>query len=240
MNGQPFFFDNNVFDDETLASMDGIEKPEFTKSQLDTLQKEAFEKGKLAGFEESETSTTKNILSVLEKIERDMTVLFAAENDREEKYEEEAVHLITMIMDKVFPLYMAEYGEKELQSSVKNILSDHNTPESIKIEIPEDLLPSLGKFIKNLEGTLDKNITLIPKESLQKYECHILWPDGGVICNRATLVEKTLGIMKEALAERGISVHDKSDGDENNEHSSDVQHEKSNKPDKQHAAGETS
>ncbi|PCI56039.1 MAG: hypothetical protein COB36_04395 [Alphaproteobacteria bacterium] len=236
-NGQPFFFDNNLFDDEALASLDGLEKPEFTKSQLESIQKEAFEKGKHAGFEESETSTTKNILSVLEKIERDMTVLFAAENDREEKYEEEAVNLTFSIMRKIFPLYMAEYGEKELQSTLKNILSNHNTPEKIKIEVPENLMPSLDKYIKNLEGTLDKHITLTANADLKQHECHILWPDGGVICNRNIIAEKTLGIMKEALAERGVSVHDKDEPD--SETSSENEPVKSDISDEQHVAGET-
>ena len=236
-NGQPFFFDNNLFDDEDLASLDGLEKPEFTKSQLESIQKEAFEKGKRAGFEESETSTTKNVLSVLEKIERDMTVLFAAENDREEKYEEEAVNLTLSIMRKMFPLYMAEYGEKELHSTLRNILSSNNTPEKVKIEVPENLLPSLEKYVKEMEGTLDKHITLTVNASLKQHECHILWPDGGVICNRDIIAEKTLGIMKEALAERGVSVHD--EDEPKNEIQSENTPVKSDKSDEQHVAGET-
>ncbi|PCJ97550.1 MAG: hypothetical protein COA45_09815 [Zetaproteobacteria bacterium] len=234
MNGQPFFFDNNVFDDENLASMDGVETPEFTKSQLESLQKEAFEKGKRAGYEDSEASTTKNILSVLEKIERDMTVLFAAESDRGGKYEEEAVNLTLTIINKLFPLYMEEYGDKELQSALKSILSNHNTPEKIKIELPEILLAPLETFIKDMEGTLDKQITLSSNASLQRHECRILWPDGGVIYNQNIIAEKTLGIMKEALAERGVNVHDK--GVSKNKTMSDDQLEKS---DEQQTAGET-
>lgn len=231
-NGQPFFFDQHVFDDDDLAAVEGVEKPEFTKSQIASIQKEAFEKGKHAGFEDSETSTTKNILSVLEKIERDMSVLFAAENDRNKQYEEEAVHLTFSIMRKIFPLYMEEYGDKELQTTIKDIISNHNSPAKIKIELPESILPALEKHVKSLEGTLDKHITLIPNTSLQQHECHILWPDGGVICNRNMIAEKTLAIMKEALAERGVSVHD--EDEPKNETISD----KVAKSSEQHVAGE--
>ncbi len=59
-----------------------------------------------------------------------------------------------------------------------------------------------------MEGSLHKQITLVGDPSLDPKECRILWPDGGIICNQADIVQKTFSIMQEALAERGVSVHD--------------------------------
>lgn len=210
MTVKPFFFDNNMFDDEDLASIDSEEAAEFTKSQMEIMQKEAFDKGKKAGVLESETSTNKNILTTLEKIDRDMSVLFAAEHDRGAKYEEEAINLVFVIMQKIFPLYMEEYGNKELKGIIENILNDHNTPEKIHIELSKNLLPDLQNSINEMEGSLKKHITLSENTSLQNHECRILWPDGGVICNHHIIANKTLSIIKETLAERGVNVHDKS------------------------------
>lgn len=208
MTVQPFFFDNNVFDDEELTSLDNEEAAEFTKSQMETMQKEAFEKGKKAGFLESESGTTKSILSALEKIDRDMAILFAAEHDRGAKYEEEAVNLVFCIMQKTFPLYMDEYGNKELKGVIESILNDHNTPEKIHVELSKNLLPALENSIKEMEISLDKHITLSANTSLHNHECRISWPDGGAICNHSIIADKTLSIIKETLAERGVNVHD--------------------------------
>ncbi|MGH1378189.1 MAG: hypothetical protein ACRBB3_05140 [Alphaproteobacteria bacterium] len=237
MTVQPYFFDNNVFDDEDTASLSSEEAAEFTKSQMESMQREAFEKGKKEGFAESETSINKNILSTLQKIERDMSILFAAEHDRSAKYEEEAVNLVLNIMQKSFPLYMKEYGDKELKSAIEDILSSHNTPEKIQIDLPPSLMTSLEQSIKNMEVTLDKHISLKSNESLQEFECRISWPDGGIICNHSLIADKTISIMKEALAERGVNVHDEDSS--NNETTSDNKTAKSDRLSQENTAGET-
>ena len=211
MSGEPFLFDNNVFDDDNLADMAEEEiqaRLEFTKDELAAEKINSYEEGKIAGFKESEAGLTKTTLMLLQKIERDMAVLFAAEHDRSKEYEEESVHLSLCIIQKLFPIYMQGHGEAELKSAIKTALSDYNTPEKIKIELQKDILVSIEGYIKKLECSLHKEITLIPNENLNQNECNISWPNGGIICNRTNISEKILTIMKETLAERGISVHD--------------------------------
>ncbi len=208
MSGQPFLFDNHVFDDDPLIGMEDKERPEFSKTELEAATKKFYEDGKKAGLEEAQNSLRTQILGLLQKIERDMTILFAAEYDRYEKYEQESVHLAYEILKKMFPFCLETFSEQELVASIKKAVESCNTPEKIRIELHEDMIKPLEAEIKDTEQTLEKNIDLVSNNALQPYEARILWPDGGIILNRNQIAEKTFGIVKEALAERGVSVHD--------------------------------
>ena len=216
MGGEKFLFDNNMFDDDDLVSMTEEELsaiPEFTKDQLENARNKAFQAGKKAGIKESEEGLTKATLALLQKIERDMSILFAAEHDRTLEYESEAVHLSLAVIQKLFPLYTKEYGGGELEAAIKSILTNHNIPTKIEIEMHGDILSNMAKYIDDIGGDLNKKITMTANNNLNKGECNISWANGGIICNRDDIAEKTLEIMKETLAERGISVHDKEDNE---------------------------
>ncbi len=213
MGGEKFLFDNNMFDDDDLVSMTEEELsaiPEFTKDQLENARNKAFQAGKKAGIKESEEGLTKATLVLLQKIEHDMSVLFEAEHDRVLKYESEAVHLSLVIIQKLFPLYTKEYGGRELEAAIKSTLTNHNIPTKIEIEMHGDILSNMAKHIGD---ELNKKITMTMNNNLNKGECNISWANGGIICNRDDIAEKILEIMKETLAERGISVHDKEDNE---------------------------
>ncbi len=211
MNGEKFLFDKNMFDDDPLVGMEEeeIALPEFTKDQLEAEKSKAFAQGVKAGIKESEAGLTKATLSLLQKIERDMGILFAAEHDRANEHESEAVHLSLSIISKLFPLYSQENGNEELKNAIKTALSTHNAPSQVQIEMHSDILEKVKDNINDIGSDLNKKITMIPNSKLSKSECNISWPNGGIICNRDEIAEKTLQIIKEALADRGISVHDK-------------------------------
>ncbi len=219
MGGDRFLFDNNMFDDNPLAGMKGDELeslPEFSKKQLKEEKIKAYEAGQRAGFKDSEAKINKATLDLLQKINRDMSVLFAAEDDRMAQYEGEALHLSLFIIKKLFPLYTQEHGEEELKTAIKTAISAHDVPTQINIEMHGDILQNLETYIKDLEDDLGKKVTLRANNDLKQSQCNILWPSGGIICNRQTIAEKTFIIMKETLAERDISVHDDKDNEQDN------------------------
>ncbi len=221
MTGTPFFFDNNVFDNDADLIAKEAEKaqelPEFTKTELENAKAQSFSEGKKSGIQENEASTSNAALKVLQKIENNMSVLFAAEDQRASRYEEEAVHLSFSIIEKLFPLYTKEFGGEKLRKAIKEALCDHNTPQTVKIILHENIIPSMEVFIKQLENDFNKHITISPSPSCEENECQILWPEGGIICNHDKIAKKTLTIMQEALAERGVSVHDKDVRDDDND-----------------------
>ncbi len=216
MTGERFLFNNNVFDDDPLIGMEEeeIARPEFTKEQLEKERNKAYEIGKKAGFKESEEGLTKSTVSLLQKIQRDMSILFAAEHDRAIEYESEAVHLSLSIIQKLFPLYTQKYGQEELEAAIKACLTQHSSPSKIQIELHGDILDKIKPHIDDLGNDFGKEIKMIANNKLSMNECNISWLQGGIIFNRDLIAEKTLQIMKETLAERGINVHDKEAGKE--------------------------
>ncbi len=223
MTGTPFLFDNNVFDDDanlnTKNEDDAPEIPEFTKTALQNEKTESFNDGKKSGFKESETGISKNALNVLGEIENNISMLFDNEEARIKKYEEEALHLSLHIIEQLFPLYTEEFGNDKLQKAIKDALCNHDTPKIIEITLHENVMPSIESYIKQLGSELGKNITITPTSSCDENECQILWPEGGIIYSHSKVAKKTLTIMKEALAERGVNVHDEKlcDDNKNNE-----------------------
>ncbi len=212
MNKQKFLFDNNIFDDDNLSKMTEEELrllPEFTKEQMEKARKQAFAEGKKLGIKESEEGLTKTILLILQKIEKDVSNLFNSEKERNRIYENEVVNLSLLIIKKLFPLYSSKYGLDELENALKQSISEHNIPKKIEIELNKDILQKINTHIKELGSDLDKEITMIAKSNLNEGEYNISWDNGGIVYNREEIAEKTFQIMKETLAERGISVHDK-------------------------------
>jgi len=214
MKGQPFFFDEHIFDENDLTNLPVEEPPEeaeFTNSQLTAAKEKAFEEGKKAGFKESEESLTKQNLTLLDKISGHISKLFDAEQQRATIHENEAVHLTIKIMQKLFPIYAEKHGSEELTHIIKTALTDQSIPQKLKIELNPSQQVGMDTFLKENKHAINKDIELLENPALSHNECHITWPDGGIICNRDMIVEKIFTSAKDALAERGITVHDKED-----------------------------
>lgn len=212
--GEPFFFDQNVFDSDDPHAYEEQkpEKPEYTASELEAAKAQAFEEGKRAGVQENEASLTQSVLGLLQKVDRDMNVLRAAEQDRIEKFETETLHLTRTIVAKLFPVLNQVHGQDELHQSVLNILQTHSNIEVLKLEVHGDILPPLKGFLEQQDA--GKNIALSTDSALSMDEFKLEWPDGGLIVKRLEMVDEILAIMQEALAERGVTVHDEEVSDQ--------------------------
>lgn len=208
--GEPFFFDQHVFDSEDPQAYEEQkpEKPEFTASELEAAKAQAFEEGKRTGIKENEASLTQTILGLVQKIDQNMTVLHASEASRIQKYEVESVHLMHSTFQKLFPLLEQKFGQNELKHSILKALENHQSIEGLKLEVHSDVLTPLQDFLKQKDA--GKNIALSSNASLSITEFNMEWPDGGLIVNRQKIVDEILDLIKESLAERGISVHDES------------------------------
>lgn len=218
MKGQPFFFDSNNFDDENLMSEEArANEPTFSPNEMEKIKTDAYEEGRKAGFTESENSITNKTLNILQKVEGDMAVLFTSEQERNTIFEQETLHLSASVFTKAFPQYMKTYGHEELKTSITTALSNHMTPEKIKIELNQSLLEALSGFFKDQESALQKQITLKPNDALSDYDCRIGWQGGGLICNRENTTQKIFDILHQALAEHGISLHDDTAQENNDE-----------------------
>ncbi|MCK5384313.1 MAG: hypothetical protein KAJ29_01965 [Alphaproteobacteria bacterium] len=214
MKSQPFLFDANIFDDALpLSEEERTKLPEFSREEMEATRRNAFEEGKKAGFQESQESITNAMLTLLEKIESDVSVLFSSEEKRRNDYEQNATHLAAQIFTKTFPVYMEAHGVDELRTAVSDALSAHMVPEKIQIDVNDTVFEPFTKLIKEHTDVLQKQITFKADSSLPEYACRISWPDGGLLCDRNALSEKIFNILNHSLAEHGFSIHDGDNGE---------------------------
>lgn len=207
-SGEPFYFDRNVFDSDDPHAYEEQkpEKPEFTLTELEAAKAQAFEEGKRAGIKENEASLTQSVLGVVQKIDREMNVLRAAEQERADVFETECLHLTHTIISRLFPLMEENFGQDELQRSILNALSSHGSIEAATLEVHADLAQPLKGFLEQQNS--GKTIALRSNGSLSLHEFKLEWPSGGLVVNRLDMVDEILDVMKETLAERGVNVHD--------------------------------
>ncbi len=211
MDGKPFLFDENIFDDENLNTLTEAEKaalPEFTREEVEIEKQKAYQAGLDAGKKEVLESINQKTLQVLEKMQRDMSVLFAAEDDRNRYYENDTVLLTYKALEKTFPEIMKQQGMMELEARLRETLNSYTTPEKILIEIHPNAKDHLQGYVQEMEQTFLKMVDFRPTPNISLHECRISWPQGGLTLNHDEIAEKTLSTIREALAENGINVHD--------------------------------
>ncbi|MCK5375028.1 MAG: hypothetical protein KAJ40_07070 [Alphaproteobacteria bacterium] len=209
MKGQPFFFDANIFDEDTPLSEEERSKlPEFSHTEMEDARKQAYEEGKSAGLQESMESMTHTMLSLLKKIEQDIGILYASEGKRQKEYEQNATNFAAQIFAKAFPVYMRAHGVDELRAAVTEALSENMVPETVQIEINDAVFGPLSKLLEEHVETLQKQVTFKATPSLPEYACRINWPGGGLLCDRSALTRKIFDILNQSLAQHGFNIHD--------------------------------
>ncbi len=213
MKSQPFLFDANIFDDDTpLSEEERAKLPEFSREEMEATRYSAFEEGRKEGLKESLESINNTTLTLLQKIERDLAVLFSSEEKRQTDFEQSATHLAAEIFTKAFPTYMEAHGLNELHKAVVEALTSQMVPETIQIEVNDDVFTPFTKLITEHTENIQKQITFKADTALPEYACRISWPGGGLLCDRSGLAEKIFNILNHSLAERGFSLHDGADG----------------------------
>ncbi len=212
MKGQPFFFDTNNFDDDTasIVEEDVPEEPEFTQTQLNDAKAAAYEDGKKAGFKDSQDSIEKQNLALLQKIDQQIQTLHAAEQERSALFENEAVHLSLKIMQKLFPCYARAHGDAELEAAILAAISEQKTPDKVSIRLHETMAEQIESAVKKSDASIN-TLTLQSSADFNMTQAQILWDGGGLLYNHDVIAQKTFEIIKDTLAERGITVHDKED-----------------------------
>lgn len=212
MKSRPFMFDGHVFDKDSAKQKKASEpKPpelKYTDNDLQIEKEKAFAEGKKAGISEAQNGHTQEILKLVQKIDRNFPLLFAAEDDRNARYEVEAVHLTYRILEKLFPIYMENKGFDELKHSIKSAIDEQKNIPAVLLDINESHAQELESFLSASPTYVNKQIVVRANSALSRMECDLSWPDGGAILNRNKIAHKIMTILQESLAERNISVHD--------------------------------
>src|SRR5688572_2154193 len=98
---QKYFFTENIFDEDHVEE---TPPPSFSEQELAEARQKSAVEGKQQGLKEAENSQLKQTLVVLEKIQKQLAELSAAESLREKIFEKETLELCLAIFERLFPL----------------------------------------------------------------------------------------------------------------------------------------
>lgn len=216
--GNPFHFDSNFFDpeDPRYTPIDRTKpKAEYTLSQINEAKEAAFEAGRIAGFKEAQSSLNQDIQRALQKLDRETTMLFVAEEERNTRFEAEAVHLTIKIFEKIFQAYAGRHGTSELKAIISHALREHKEQNLLAVEVHPSLQAGLQDYVNQLPEESHARISVKGSGSLSKQECKILWANGGITYDMNKIKAKIFAMITESLAVYDVQVH--------NDESSDVE-----------------
>lgn len=211
MKGQPFFFDENIFDEDDPRQdvhEDIVQKPEFTQDQLQAAKESAYQEGMRAGFAQSEGGLTQKMLEVLNLTHNQIETLFVAESERCARYEAETVALTYAVFKKSFPYVLDRCGAEEIKTALAHTLQDYKDMPKLRVHCAPDMVQPLQDFVTKNLPDMANNVSFQPDPSFVNTRCQILWADGGLILNKREITQKISAIMEQTLAEHGIHSHD--------------------------------
>jgi len=217
MKGQPFFFDSNNFDDDSNALNQEEDVPpplEHTAEELEQAKAQGFEEGKKAGFNESQSGLSKQILLLAQQIDRTGKQLLLAEDERSKLHETEVVNLSLCILNKLFPVACKKLALEDIKEVLKQTLKSQKKRKDITIEIHPDALEEIQNYLTQTEEGSTPKFKLEANPERDIGECRVLWADGGILYDTKNMAEKITSILDEALAAQGINRHDNAENHE--------------------------
>ena len=172
---QKFLFDQNNFNDDYVE-----EPPEPTFSS------EELEQARLQGVEQAAKlplwPKTRN--QALLELTGDMLRLFAfleKEDERARAYEEETLKLVMKSLES-YPEYEQQHGMSELQSILKQALTEQKIESDIKIEVSSEVIDDIKSYFEDKvqpQIQTSAKISVVVREGFGFSDCLISWDDGG-------------------------------------------------------------
>lgn len=212
-----FFFDEHIFDEdhEEEIEEETPPPPTFSEEELEAAKKDSYDKGFARASEEAEQSREKFIAEQLEKISKDTATLFSAEQEREKRYESEALRLAMAIFERLFPALNEEKGLDEIRKFIEQVFAANDCPPKIKIIVRPDDVDDIQAHTDKLAAHLKPGqITVAGDETLGAGDCRLLWDNGGAERSANRLAGQIGAYLEEMLAEKP-ALHDNKDKDEN-------------------------
>lgn len=205
-NDRKFFFDLHDFDaPDVQPEAAPPPPPTFSQEELEAARMTAQEQGRQKGLNESAASREQKVAQLVQQISTQFATLFAAEQERESRYEEEVILLVLQTLDKLFPSLTERLGPYEMQQAVARVLKTASDQSEITIRVAPDFVSDIEAVIAPIRN---KDINppsfhIVPDDALDIGDCRLQWRDGGAVRNAAHLSsairDSLLALLPETL-----------------------------------------
>lgn len=208
---EKFLFNIHCFDEGYEEEEEDLPPPPpmFSEEELASEKAKSYQEGMAQARKEEINSREAATTKVLNKIANDSALLFAAEADRERKYELEVIQLTLRFFQSLYPFYHERCGFEELEKTLSDVLKSHRHTKAIEVFVQPDLKDMIEESLQGITNTHSNlTFTVIADKQIADAACRIKWEDGGAHHDPAKMATEILGILKQTLADEGISVHD--------------------------------
>lgn len=211
-SNEKFLFNLHNFDDEDQGKEELIEDtqedlppppPVFTEEELEAAKKQAYEEGYQKAQDDSRVSREQMIKASIQTLVGDVQVLLAAEQEREKRFEIEAVYLAQEIFTKLFPGYAASHGFGETANALEHAVQMLHPDTNSRIEIlaaSDDFQAIEAYFKEHAEGV---HIDIKASPALASGQCEIRWVEGGFMYDSRQLATEVGRVLEQGLARAG-------------------------------------
>lgn len=189
-NDRKFFFDLHDFDAPEVEPEEAPPPPPtYSQEEIEAARLTAQEQGRQKGLSESAASREQKIAQLLQQISTQFATIFAAEQERESRYEEEVIALVLQSLDKLFPSLNERLGLYEMQQAIARVLKTASDQSEITIRVAPDFVADTEAVIAPIRNKEinPPNFHIVPDDTLDAGDCRLQWRDGGAVRNAAHL-----------------------------------------------------
>lgn len=195
-----FFFDLHDFTDPNEKGGKHA-TPVFSAEEMEAARQSSFDQGRLKGLNEANASREQTIANTLQQIAAQFAVMFAGEQEREMRYEQEAVLLTLRTLEKLFPAMNEKIGAFEAEQAVRKVLKSAADQSEISIRIHPDFTGDIEAIVAPLRNK-DVNpptFHIIGDAALAPGDCRLSWADGGAVRDAAFLARTIKADLMDLL-----------------------------------------
>jgi flagellar assembly protein FliH len=197
-----YLFDLNNFDSGRKPEVDPDlppPPPVFSLDEMESAEREGYLKGREEAFEEARVSREQYIASQVSGLNDQIRSLVLAEQMREKRFEEEALHIARTIFSRVFPSFSAKHSIDEVIQVIRDVV-DLQDRAKIIIDVPnadlEDIRAQISLLIESSNGRLVLN----GRDDLNAGSCRMHWENGGALREQDALVGAIVAAIEDMLA----------------------------------------
>jgi flagellar assembly protein FliH len=206
-----YFFTQNIFDEDHVEE---APPPVFSEQELEATRLKAIAHGKTQGLQEAESSQLKITAQILDKIQKQLGQLAAAEALREQMFERETLQLCLAVFERLFPVYNDHAGFEELKTAVSGIVKQQEGQSHVTISVTPDVTGAIETHLNTLKDSgLDLKFTVKSDDTLAPGACRLAWSDGGALRDPQRLADEIRLSVQQVLAKKGLKGHDEDKGE---------------------------
>jgi flagellar assembly protein FliH len=195
---EKFLFNVNIFDPQTEP--EAPPPPVFSESEIAEARRLGFEEGKRAGIKENTEAREKTIVQILDTIAKHYAGLFAAEFEREKRFEREAVEVAKAVFENLFPVFQKKFGFDEMINVMTEILQRQQGSKTINILVAHDAVQNVSERINAIKASgAEINFNVMADDTIGPGACRMAWADGGAAHDPAARAAQISAALKDIL-----------------------------------------